>query len=61
MLQQLAKRRDQLTAAIAAKQGRLANPDYAVRAPAAQVAETRDLLAREQAELAGVVETLAGM
>ncbi len=59
--EQLLKRQAQLQAAIQAKQGRLANADYIARAPAAQVEETRALLAREQGELAGVAETLAGL
>jgi len=55
------KRAVALEKSIAAKESRLANPDYAARAPAAQVAETHDLLARERVELANLRETLVGL
>ena len=64
----LAKLKDQLTRRAAAldksisgKQGRLGNADYVARAPAAQVEETKALLAAEQVELANIRETLAGL
>jgi valyl-tRNA synthetase len=57
----LGKRAISLEKSIAGKQARLGNADYAARAPAAQVAETRDLLAREQVELANLRETIAGL
>jgi valyl-tRNA synthetase len=58
---QLEKRRTQLEKAISGKQGRLANADYIARAPADQVAETRGLLAKEEVELANLIETIAGL
>jgi len=58
---QLQKRSQQLEKSIAGKESRLASADYIARAPAAQVQETRELLASEQAELANVVETIAGL
>jgi valyl-tRNA synthetase len=58
---QLAKRAATLEKSIAGKQGRLGNADYVARAPAAQVAETRDLMAKEQVELGNLRDTLAGL
>jgi hypothetical protein len=46
---------------IGGKQGRLASADYLARAPAAQVEETRTLLAQEQVELANLHESIAGL
>ena len=46
---------------IAGKQSRLGNADYIARAPAQQVTDTRDLLAKEEIELANLQETLAGL
>ena len=46
---------------IAGKQGRLGNADYIARAPAQQVIETREMLAKEEVELANLKETLAGL
>ena len=64
----IAKLKDQVTKRIAAleksisgKQGRLTNADYIARAPAAQVEETRALIAKEQTELANLRDTLAGL
>ncbi len=45
------KRRDELTKAIAAKKGRLANAGYIAKAPPHLVKETQDQLAAEEAEL----------
>jgi valyl-tRNA synthetase len=56
---QLEKRDQTLAKSISGKQGRLGNADYVARAPAEQVAETKMMLEREQAELANVRETLA--
>jgi valyl-tRNA synthetase len=50
-----------LEKSISGKQGRLANADYLARAPEQQVAETRELLAKEEIELANLRETLAGL
>ncbi len=58
---QLSKRAIALEKSIIGKEGRLANPDYAARAPAAQVAETKDLLAKERIELVNLRETIAGL
>ena len=58
---QLIKRVAVLEKSIAGKQSRLSNPDYAARAPAAQVAETNALLAKEQVELDHLRETIAGL
>ena len=67
-LADLAKLKDQLTKRAAAleksiqgKEGRLGNADYIARAPAAQVEETRDLLAKERIELINLRETIAGL
>jgi valyl-tRNA synthetase len=64
----LPKLKDQITKRIAAleksisgKQGRLGNADYIARAPAAQVEETRGMLAKEEAELVNLRDTLAGL
>ena len=46
---------------IAGKQGRLSNADYIARAPVQQVTETREMLAKEEVELANLKETLAGL
>jgi valyl-tRNA synthetase len=56
---QLSKRASALEKSISGKQGRLGNADYIARAPAQQVAETKDMLAKEEAELANLRETLA--
>ncbi|MBA3685990.1 MAG: valine--tRNA ligase [Planctomycetes bacterium] len=58
---QLTKRTQQLEKSIAGKQGRLGNADYIARAPAAQVEETKAMLAKEQAEVVTIRETLAGL
>ena len=58
---QLGKRAEGLAKAIAGKESRLANADFLARAPDAQVRETRELLAKEQAELANLEETIAGL
>jgi valyl-tRNA synthetase len=55
------KRIDALEKAIAGKRARLGNADYVARAPAQQVAETRDMLAKEEVELVTLKETLAGL
>jgi valyl-tRNA synthetase len=57
----LVRRQQALVTAIKGKEGRLGNADYVAKAPPAQVEETRLLLARERAELAGIGETLAGL
>ncbi|MBA3847575.1 MAG: hypothetical protein H0X45_13165, partial [Planctomycetes bacterium] len=46
---------------VATKQARLDNADYLARAPAQQVQDTRDLLAKELLEIANLKETLAGL
>jgi valyl-tRNA synthetase len=43
------------------KQARLANPGYVNNAPAEKVQETRDLLARDEAEIAKLEETIAAL
>jgi valyl-tRNA synthetase len=58
---QLVKRAATLEKSISGKEGRLSNADYIARAPAAQVAETRDMLEQEKVELANVRETIAGL
>jgi valyl-tRNA synthetase len=58
---QLAKRAVALEKSISGKQGRLANADYLARAPEQQVAETRELLVKEEIELANLRETLIGL
>jgi len=58
---QLTKRRGQVEKSISGKQGRLANSDYIARAPVEQVAETRMMLAKEEVELANLIETLGGL
>ncbi len=58
---QLGKRALQLEKSISGKQGRLDSADYLARAPAAQVAETRALLAGEEVELANLRESVAGL
>jgi valyl-tRNA synthetase len=58
---QLGKRAEGLAKAIAGKEARLANADFLARAPEAQVRETRELLTKEQAELANLEETIAGL
>jgi valyl-tRNA synthetase len=58
---QLTKRAGQLEKSITAKQGRLGSADYIARAPAAQVAETRALLAAEEVELGNVRDSIAGL
>jgi valyl-tRNA synthetase len=58
---QLGKRAIAVEKSIAGKQGRLGNADYIARAPAQQVAETKDLLAKEEVELANLKETLASL
>ena len=58
---QLVRRQEALTKSIAGKEGRLASADYIARAPAAQVQETRDLLAAERDELTNVEETLVAL
>ncbi|MBA3708002.1 MAG: valine--tRNA ligase, partial [Planctomycetes bacterium] len=50
-----------LEKSIAGKRGRLANPEYANRAPPEQVTETRALLAKEEVELVNVRDTLSGL
>jgi valyl-tRNA synthetase len=57
----LSKRLVALEKSAAGKQARLANADYAARAPAAQVQETRDMLAKELLEISTLKETLAGL
>ena len=59
--EQLSKRAAQLDRSILAKQGRVGSKDYVDRAPAAQVAETRSLLAQELVELANLRESIAGL
>ena len=56
---QLEKRAQTLAKSIAGKEGRLGNADYVARAPAEQVAETKQMLESERTELANVKETLA--
>ncbi len=58
---QLAKRSAATEKSIAGKEGRLGNADYIARAPAQQVEETRELLAKERVELGNLRETLAGL
>jgi valyl-tRNA synthetase len=58
---QLGKRAVALDKSIQGKEGRLNNADYIARAPAAQVEETRELMARERVELANLRETIAGL
>ena len=58
---QLGKRAIAVEKSIAGKQGRLGNADYIARAPAQQVTETREMLAKEEVELANLKETLAGL
>ena len=58
---QLAKRAVQLEKSISGKLGRLGNADYLARAPAAQVEETKAMLAKEEAELATVRETVGDL
>ncbi|MFW5699121.1 MAG: class I tRNA ligase family protein, partial [Planctomycetota bacterium] len=43
------------------KQARLDNPGYVNKAPAAKVQETRDLLAADEAEIAKLQATIAGL
>ncbi len=57
--EQLSKRAGALEKSISGKQGRLANADYIARAPAQQVTETKDLLAKEEVELTNLHDTLA--
>jgi valyl-tRNA synthetase len=58
---QLSKREIGVEKSIAGKQARLTNADYIARAPAQQVTDTRELLAKEEIELANLKETLAGL
>jgi valyl-tRNA synthetase len=58
---QLTKRIIGVEKSIAGKQTRLTNADYIARAPAQQVTDTRELLAKEEIELANLKETLAGL
>jgi valyl-tRNA synthetase len=58
---QLGKRAIAVEKSIAGKQGRLGNADYIARAPAQQVIETREMLAKEEVELANLKDTLAGL
>ena len=58
---QLTRRAATLEKSISGKQGRLGNADYIARAPATQVVETRELMAKEELELLNVRETLAGL
>ena len=58
---QLTRRAATLEKSISGKQGRLGNADYLARAPATQVVETRELMAKEELELLNVRETLAGL
>ena len=58
---QLSKREIGVEKSIAGKQARLINADYIARAPAQQVTDTRELLAKEEIELANLKETLAGL
>jgi valyl-tRNA synthetase len=59
--EQLVKRAAALEKSIAGKQSRLGNADYVARAPAAQVAETKDLLAKELVELGNLRQTITGL
>ncbi|MBX3381922.1 MAG: valine--tRNA ligase [Phycisphaeraceae bacterium] len=54
----LSKRKGDLAKEIATYEGRLANPGYAQKAPPAMVQETKDKLAKAQAELALVLTKL---
>jgi valyl-tRNA synthetase len=58
---QVTKRIAGIEKSIAGKQARLTNADYIARAPAQQVTDTRELLAKEEIELANLKETLAGL
>ena len=58
---QLGKRAIAVEKSISGKQGRLSNADYIARAPAQQVIETREMLAKEEVELANLKDTLAGL
>ena len=58
---QLHKRSAQLEKSIAGKASRLTSADYIARAPAAQVEETRQMQAKEQAEVDTIRETLDGL
>jgi len=58
---QLSKRAIAVEKSIAGKQGRLGNTDYIARAPAQQVIETREMLAKEEVELTNLKDTLAGL
>jgi valyl-tRNA synthetase len=59
--EQLTRRVTGLEKSINGKLSRLENADYLARAPATQVVETRELVLKEQVELANVRETLAGL
>ena len=58
---QLTKRAVALEKSIQGKEGRLNNADYVARAPASQVAETKELMAKERIELVNLRETVAGL
>ncbi|MBA3699518.1 MAG: valine--tRNA ligase [Planctomycetes bacterium] len=58
---QLSKRAIAVEKSISGKQGRLGNADYIARAPAQQVTETREMLAKEEIELTNLKDTLAGL
>lgn len=61
LTEQLTRKAAALEKSIAGKESRLSNADYLARAPAAQVDETRDMMAKERIELINVRETLAGL
>ena len=58
---QLVKQHAAKQKSAAGKQARLANPDYAARAPAEQVEETRAMMAKELVEIAALKETIDGL
>lgn len=58
---QLSKRAAALEKSIAGKESRLGNADYVARAPVAQVAETKELLTKEQVELKNLRDTITGL
>ncbi len=61
LTEQLTRKAAALEKSISGKESRLGNADYVARAPAAQVAETTALMAKEGVELQNVRETLAGL